>query len=41
MVKQAPDDPLVIKMCRGGCLVVAAWGDEAAYLNKAIRDNRL
>ena len=39
--RQAPDDPLVIKMCRGGCLVVAAWGEEAAYLNKAIRDNRL
>lgn len=29
-----PDDPLVIRFCHGGVLVVAAWGDEAAELNK-------
>lgn len=34
----APDDPLVIRFCRGGCLVVAAWGDEAAEMNKLTRE---
>lgn len=29
-----PDDPLVLKPCYGGCLCVAAWGEEAAALNR-------
>lgn len=33
-----PDDPLVIRFCRGGCLVVAAWGNEASELNKLTQD---
>lgn len=37
----APDDPLVIRFCRGGCLVVAAWGDEAAELNRLTREANL
>ena len=36
-----PDDPLVIRFCQGGCLVVAAWGDEAAYLNRAVKELNL
>ncbi len=36
-----PNDPLVIRFCQGGCLVVAAWGDEAAYLNKAVKELNL
>ncbi len=32
-----PDDPLVIRFCHGGCLVVAAWGEEAAALNELTR----
>jgi len=39
--KDAPDDPLVVKFVRGGCLIVAAWGDEAAVINKAVRDLKL
>lgn len=38
---EAPDDPLVIRFCREGCLVVAAWGDEAAVLNQAVKDLKL
>lgn len=38
VVKVAPDDPLVIRFCRGGALVVAAWGDEAAELNAVARE---
>ncbi len=34
----APNDPLVVKPCKGGVLVVAAWGDEAAYLNQAVKE---
>lgn len=34
----APDDPLVVRPVHGGVLVVAAWGDEAAELNKIARD---
>lgn len=34
----APDDPLVIRFVKGGCLVVAAWGEEAALLNAAARE---
>ena len=30
----APNDPIVVRPCYGGCLCVAAWGDEAAELNK-------
>ncbi len=37
----APDDPLVVKPCRGGVLVVAAWGDEAAFLNEAVKELNL
>lgn len=33
-----PDDPLVIRFVRGGALVVAAWGEEAAVLNAAARE---
>lgn len=40
-VTQAPNDPLVLKPCKGGCLVVAAWGDEGEYLNKAVRELNL
>jgi hypothetical protein len=29
-----PEDPLIIRFCQGGALVVAAWGDEAVELNK-------
>lgn len=36
-----PNDPLVIRFCRGGCLVVAAWGDEAAALNDIARELKL
>lgn len=32
-----PPDPLVIRFCRGGCLVVAAWGDEATELNELVK----
>lgn len=35
---QAPQDPLVVRLCRGGALVVAAWGDEGAWLNDAVND---
>lgn len=34
----APNDPLVVRFVKGGCLVVAAWGDEAAWLNDAVKD---
>ncbi len=34
----APNDPLVIRFCKGGCLVVAAWGDEAAELNARVAE---
>ena len=37
-VKVVPDDPLVIRFCHGGALVVAAWGDEGAELNKITRE---
>jgi hypothetical protein len=37
----APDDPLVIRFCRGGCLVVAAWGDEATAINQLTRDLKI
>lgn len=39
--RSAPDDPLVIRFCRGGCLVVAAWGDEAAALNGMAKEVRI
>lgn len=29
-----PNDPLVVSPVKGGVIVVAAWGDEAAYLNE-------
>jgi hypothetical protein len=32
-----PNDPLVVRLCKGGCLVVTAWGDEAAFINEAVR----
>lgn len=35
---QAPNDPLVIRFVKGGALVVAAWGDEAAFINEAVRE---
>lgn len=31
-----PDDPLVVRFVRHGCLVVAAWGEEAAELNALV-----
>lgn len=31
------DDPLVIRFVKGGCLVVAAWGEEAATINAVVR----
>lgn len=37
----APPDPLVIRFCYGGCLVVAAWGDEAAALNEITQELNL
>lgn len=40
-VTVAPDDPLVIRFCRGGCLVVAAWGDEASAINEITRELNL
>ncbi len=36
-----PDDPLVIRFVRGGALVVAAWGDEAAVINQTVRSLKL
>lgn len=33
-----PDDPLVVRMVAGGVLVVAAWGDEGAELNRITRE---
>jgi hypothetical protein len=36
--KTPPNDPLVIRFCHGGALVVAAWGDEAAALNDITRE---
>lgn len=36
-----PNDPLVIRFVRGGCLVVAAWGDEAAELNQMAKELNL
>jgi hypothetical protein len=33
-----PPDPLVLKFCKGGALVVAAWGDEAAFINEAAKE---
>ncbi len=33
-----PDDPLVVRFVQHGCLVVAAWGDEAATLNQLVND---
>jgi len=35
---KTPEDPLVIRFCRGGALVVAAWGDEAKVLNEAVNN---
>lgn len=35
------NDPLVIRFCFGGALVVAAWGDEAAALNEITRELKL
>ena len=40
-VKIPPNDPLVIRFCRGGALVVAAWGDEAAELNEITKALKL
>lgn len=37
----APDDPLVIRFCYGGCLVVAAWGAEAEAINRMTRELNL
>lgn len=37
-ITTAPNDPLVVRFCVGGCLVVAAWGDEAAELNQRVKD---
>lgn len=31
-----PNDPLVVRFVRHGCLVVSAWGDEAAELNAVV-----
>lgn len=39
--KVVPDDPLVIRFCHGGALVVAAWGDEAAALNEITKELKL
>lgn len=36
-----PDDPLVIRFCHGGALVVAAWGEEAAEMNALVRQLNL
>ena len=36
-----PPDPLVIRFCHGGALVVAAWGDEAAALNEITQELKL
>jgi len=33
-----PNDPLVVRFVRGGCLVVAAWGDEADELNALVNN---
>lgn len=32
--KIPPNDPLVIRFVKGGCLIVAAWGDEGARMNQ-------
>lgn len=36
-----PPDPLVIRFCHGGAIVVAAWGDEAAALNELTKELKL
>ena len=37
LVDQPPAaDPLVLRFVRGGALVVAAWGDEAEWINRAL-----
>jgi hypothetical protein len=36
-----PPDPLVIRFCHGGALVVAAWGNEAAALNEITKELKL
>lgn len=38
---QAPNDPLVISPTQGGCLVVAAWGEEGAEINALARELKL
>ncbi len=35
--KPVPPDPLVVRFVNGGVLVVASWGDEAEWLNEAMR----
>lgn len=37
-MRPVPPDPLVVRFCRGGVLVVAAWGDEAEALNNAVSE---
>lgn len=34
----APNDPLVIRFCKGGCLTVCAWGDEGEEINRLARE---
>lgn len=36
-----PDDPIVFRCVKGGVLVIAAWGDEAAELNKLVASLKL
>jgi len=41
IAKIPPNYPLVVRFCHGGALVVAAWGDEAAFLNQAAQDAKV
>jgi len=36
--KTPPNDPLVIRFVKGGCIIVAAWGDEAAHINEIAKE---
>lgn len=40
-INPPPPDPLVVRFCHGGVIVVAAWGDEANVINQAAIDLQL
>lgn len=40
-ITNPPPDPLVIRFVKGGALVIAAWGDEAEWINNAAAQLKL